>query len=130
MPIKLVYVAGSYRSATRAEIDTNISKARELGKSVARLGAYPVIPHANTGHFEGCEPEGMGEGFWLRATLELCRRCDAIVSMRGWRKSSGTLIEIDTMRKLGKPIFFATSDDHVPSWSAGTLPELAAWIKK
>lgn len=105
--IPLIYIARPYTAATTSEIDTNIMRAREVGKVVAGLGAYPIIPHANTAHFDGAAPDS----FWIPATLEACRRCDAMVVLPGWEKSVGTLGEIEAMRGLEKPIFFAITVD-------------------
>lgn len=106
--IPLIYVAGPYTAPTSAEVDTNIMRAREAGKVVCGLGAYPIIPHANTSHFEGAAPDS----FWLPATLEACRRCDAILILRGWQSSKGTLGELELMRDLHRPIFFEVD----PTW--------------
>lgn len=116
MSIPLVYVAGPYRAGTVAEVDTNIHRAREIGKMVAKFGAYPIIPHANTAHFDGCAPNA----FWLPATLEACRRCDAIVMLPAWTKSEGSRGEHELMRQLGRPVFYTVE----PTWQA----DLRAWV--
>jgi len=121
MSIKLVYVAGPYRAKTTAEVDSNIMRAREVGKIVASAGAYPIIPHANTAHFDGCAPNE----FWLPATLEACRRCDAIVMCDGWNLSEGSVGERNLMRELGKRVFHHGGQDQmlfeaVRAWVVGT----------
>ena len=112
--MKLIYVAGPYRAKTRAQVDTNICHARELGKVVCGLGAYPIIPHSNTSHFEGSAPDD----FWLPATLEACRRCDAILMVEGWEESEGSRKELAEMERLGKPVFFESPDmvDYIAAW--------------
>jgi len=121
--IKLVYVGGPYRADTEAQVDTNIAKAREMGKRVARMGAYPVTPHSNTAHFDGTAPDA----FWLPATLELARRCDAMVVCDGWETSKGTRGEIDLMHKLARPVFFETQSDPV-RLIGGDMHDLENWI--
>ena len=112
--MKLIYVAGPYRAETQAQVDTNIAHAREVGKAICRLGAYPVIPHSNTSHFEGAAPDD----FWLPATLEFCRRCDAILLLEGWEESKGSIGELEEMERLGKQVFFESPDmdDYISSW--------------
>ncbi len=116
----LIYVAGPYRAATRDAIAQNIDAARQVGTSAAALGWYPVIPHANTAHMELSLPH-LGDEFWLRGTLELMERCDALVLCPGWERSEGTLGEIARADTLRLPIF--RSLDLLPSAS-----DFIAWL--
>ena len=104
MTMKLIYVAGPYRGRTREEVDLNIASARQVGKLCVDKGWYPCIPHTNTGNFEHLAPE-MNEEFWLEGTLEMMRRCDAVVLCPGWEHSSGTLGEIAEANRLGIPVY-------------------------
>lgn len=100
--IKLVYIAGPYRAATAWQVEQNIRAAESVARDVARLGAYPVCPHSNTrGYFES---EGPAE-LWLGGTLELMRRCDAVVMAHGWERSSGSRAEKAEAERLGIPVF-------------------------
>lgn len=99
--MKLVYVAGPYRGSTGWGIDCNIQAARRIGAEVARVGGMPVVPHANTAHYDGIQDDA----FWLAGTLEILRRCDAVVLCDGWRRSSGTRGEFDEAKRLGMPIY-------------------------
>jgi len=98
--MRLVYCAGPYRAKTGWEIDQNISRARQWGALVAAAGAYPVIPHSNTAHFDGIAEDK----FWLDSTLELMRRCDAVLMMDGWTESSGSRAEKALAEKLKMPV--------------------------
>ena len=124
--MKLVYVAGAYRAKSTWDRDRNIQAAREVGAAVARLGAYPVIPHSNTGHMDGlCEDQ-----FWIDGTLELMCRCDAMILVPGWEKSSGTLGEIAKAKVLATPTFTSlmglrhwlrtvvAQGEELPKWTA------------
>ena len=114
----LIYVAGPYRAATRDDIARNIDAARVIGISAAALGWFPVIPHANTAHMELDLPE-LGDDFWLRGTMEMMERCDAVVLVPGWQNSAGTLGEIARAYELRIPVF-RTLD---------TLPTACAFIE-
>jgi hypothetical protein len=100
--MKLIYVAGPYRAATGWGIEQNIQRARALGAEVAALGAYPVIPHSNTAHMDGLATDEL----WLRGTLELMRRCDAVIFTPDWRQSSGARDERTDARRLDMPRFY------------------------
>ena len=120
--IRLIYVAGRYRAPTFEGIAQNISAAREVGVSMARLGWYPVIPHCNTAHMELNTPEH-GDEFWLAGTLELMTRCDAVVLIPGWGSSEGTKGEIAKAEALGLPVY--KSLDAVPLPNAITQAKAA-----
>jgi len=85
----LIYVAGPYRAPTVWGIDQNIHDARRFGVELAKRRAFPVIPHANTAHFDGLAPDD----FWLEGTLALMRKCDGVLLMPTWRASSGARAE-------------------------------------
>lgn len=97
----VVYVAGPFRGKTAWDVERNIREAEELGFRVAQVGAMPLIPHANTRFFNGT----LTDEFWLAGTLELLRRCDALVKTHRWEVSSGARAEVKEARALGIPVF-------------------------
>ena len=103
--MKVVYIAGPFRGRTAWDIEQNIRRAEDLGYLVAQVGASPLIPHANTRYFHG----SMSDAFWLDATLELLRRCDAIVLCKGYQDSIGSLAEIAEATRLIIPVFAGPS---------------------
>lgn len=104
-PTFLVYVAGPFSAPDRAGVEANIQRASEAGVAVAKLGFCPVIPHANTAHpdFEHVQPYD----FWIDATAEMLRRCDAILLIEGWEKSSGARMEKKVAESRGIPVFMS-----------------------
>jgi hypothetical protein len=87
--MKVIYIAGPYRAPTAWGIAENVRAAERVGLEVARAGAMPLIPHANTAHFHGeCTDE-----LWIEGTLELLRRCDAAVFLPNWHHSTGSRCE-------------------------------------
>lgn len=111
---RLVYVAGPYRGATIEAVELNIATARRVGLQLARAGAMPVIPHANTAGFELYAPD-LHDEFWLDGTLELMRRCDAVVLCPAWSTSKGTLQEIAEAARLGIPVFKSV-EEYIDGW--------------
>lgn len=98
--MKVAYIAGPYRAETPWKIARNIRAASEVALKYSKLGYAVICPHANTAHMDGELPDS----FWLEATLELMRRCDVVVMMAGWRKSSGARAEYVEANRLGKSI--------------------------
>ncbi|HVZ89589.1 MAG TPA: DUF1937 family protein [Polyangia bacterium] len=99
--MRVVYVAGRYRAENAWLVAENIRAAERVGYEVASLGLMPLIPHANTAHFDGT----MSPEFWLEGTMELLRRCDAIVMVPGWEQSQGAVAERAEAFRLGKQVF-------------------------
>lgn len=101
----LVYVAGPFSAPTREGVDVNILRAVDLGVEVAKLGAFPVIPHANTSdpRFEHVQPYE----FWIRSTLALLSGCRALITVPGWENSTGTRGEVSWMLRRGRRVFHA-----------------------
>jgi hypothetical protein len=102
--VKLIYVAGPFSAPTRQGVEDNIARAVAVGIEVARAGGFPVVPHANTSHpdYECVQPYK----FWIAGTLELLRRCDALITVDGWRNSSGATKEHDHMVGSSRPVFY------------------------
>src|SRR5258708_35264365 len=76
------------------------------------LGGMPVVPHANTSHYDGIGDDQ----FWLDGTMQLLRRCDAMVCLENWKASSGARAEHEEAVRRGMPIFY-------------DLAQLDAWLK-
>ncbi len=130
LPKKLVYIAGPLMGAHAWGIHENIYRAAQIGFEVAKLGAYPVIPHTNTGSvFMGT----MDAEFWYAGTLELMRRCDALVMVPGWEKSTGAAAEAKEASERGMPIFEFSNRSVAPEIYTvldGMRTSLADWIRK
>ena len=99
--MKVVYIAGPFRAATSWGIEQNVRAAEAVALEVAKLGAMPMCPHKNTQHFHGL----LTAQFWIDGTLELMRRCDAVMLVGDWRSSSGTMGEMDEAARIKIPIF-------------------------
>ena len=121
--MKIIYVAGPFRGPTSWDIAENIRSAERIGLLVARAGAMPLIPHANTAHFHGqCD-----DTFWLDGTMELLRRCDAAVFLPGWRGSSGSVAEYREAGLLGIPRLALDGVDQ--SLLASEIDDFVHWAR-
>lgn len=90
-------------------------RAEQAGLLVAMLGAMPVIPHANTRFFNGVE--GISDEFWLLGYHELLRRCDVMLLLPSWQRSSGALGEVELAKSFSLPVF-------------ENLTDLRVWLRK
>lgn len=111
--IRLVYIAGPFRGSHAWEIECNIRRAETLALGVARMpGLFPVCPHTMGRYYSGAAPDEV----WLEGDLELLRRCDAVLLVPGWERSSGTRAEVAEAHRLSIPVFEAimASEDIYP----------------
>lgn len=120
-PLPLIYIAGPFRGATPYEVRKNVEAARDIGLTVARLGGYPVIPHTMTADFD----KQLTDQFWLDGTMEMLRRCDAILLGHRWSSSSGARAEREEAELRGIPVFYSNNlewerqlGDWVLAWQA------------
>lgn len=103
--MKVIYVAGRFRGETAWDVAQNIRTAEVRGFEVAKLGAMPLIPHANTAQFD----RTLTAEFWLDGTLELLRRCDAVLTVDNWQRSAGAVNEVKEAEARGMPVFHEIS---------------------
>ena len=87
--MKLVYVAGPYRSSTEEGLYQNIQTAREYAKKLWQAGYAVICPHSNTAFMGGVMPDEV----FLDGTLEMLKRCDHIFMLPRWNESSGARAE-------------------------------------
>jgi nucleoside 2-deoxyribosyltransferase len=111
--MKQIYVAGPYTANDSWSLEKNIRSAEEISFQVFSLRAVAVCSHTISRYFFGT----LNEEFWLEATMNMLSRCDAMVVVEGWKKSSGTLGEIKYAAENDIPIFYS-------------VEELAEWLKE
>jgi len=100
--MKVVYIAGPYRGGTPWDVECNIRRAEELSLRVALMGAMPLCPHTMFRYFD----KQSTDVFWLKGTLELLRRCDAVVFTPNWKDSEGARHEYEEAQERNIPRFF------------------------
>ena len=113
MTVPLIYIAGPFRGPTPLAVRRNVEAARDLGLRVAEAGGYPIIPHTMTSEFDKL----LTDQFWLDGTMELMRRCDAIVLSHRWMPSTGAKAEYVEACRLGIPSMYEDQGfDIVRDW--------------
>ena len=126
--MKVVYIAGKYRGKTPWEVEQNIRAAEDVGAKVIAAGHMPLIPHANTRHMEGLADDA----FFLAGTMELLRRCDAVLCVSNWRDSVGALAEVKEARRLGLLVFgagYSLAGEEVPYSMDAAIVDLCEWAE-
>ncbi len=135
--MKVIYIAGKYRGSTPWEVEQNIRAAEEVAARVWAMGMVALCPHANSRHMEGVATDEV----FLAGTLELMRRCDAVLLVPNWRDSVGARAEVAEAERLGLPVF---GKQYEPTRSSSiydiagdrlvtvdlTVDDLAAWAKE
>lgn len=117
--LPLIYIAGPFRGPTPLDVRRNVERARDAGLLVAQLGAYPIIPHTMTAEFD----KQLDDQFWLDGTMEMLRRCDALLLIPYWDQSTGARAEAQYARMVTLPIF----DVYHGNWQAQVKTFVAEW---
>lgn len=100
--MKIAYIAGPFRATNAWEIEQNIRRAEALSLEVWNVpGWCAICPHANTRFFQGAAPDKV----WLDGDIEILRRCDAMILVPGWEKSSGTRAEVEVAIAFDIPVY-------------------------
>ena len=80
----------------------NIRRAEKVAIKYWKKGYAVICPHSNTALFDGSSPDEV----WLNGDLELIKRSDTVVMIKGWEKSIGASNEYSYAKKLKKKIIF------------------------
>jgi hypothetical protein len=102
MSLPLVYIAGKYRGANAWAIEQNIRAAENMALAVYRVGGVPVCPHTMNRFFQGAIPDTLA----LAGTMEILRRCDAVLMLDGWERSEGATAEREHAVDRGMPVLY------------------------
>ncbi|MGB1373651.1 MAG: DUF4406 domain-containing protein [Aequoribacter sp.] len=109
---KLIYIAGPFRADTHWWVEQNCRIVEHYARLVFLAGGFPVAPHLIGRHLDG----EVADDAALGGSIELMRRCDAILLAPGWENSKGSLAEKAEAERLGIRIFIA------PPVHTGGLP--------
>lgn len=121
---RVVYVAGPFRASRAWLIEQNVRRAESQVRRLLELGFAPVCMHT-TGRFLFGE---VSETKMLDASLELVRRCDAVLLLEGYEQSAGAVSELNAAIDADVPTFHTLAElrewDERTEWS-----ELERWEK-
>ena len=100
--MRVAYIAGPYRSDTPSGIYKNIQNARAIALYYWGLGYAVICPHMNTALFDGAQDDSV----WMNGYIEIVKRCDVIVMTGDWRKSDGSIKELNTAEAAGLEVIY------------------------
>ena len=118
--MRLVYIAGAYDAPTPWGVRCNVRAAEDLAAKVNEADMAAVCPHS-WGAGGNVTHEHM-----LAATMEVMRRCDAVILVSNWRTSSGALAEVAEATRLGIPVFGRAQTERN---DGGALDGLIRWSR-
>lgn len=107
--IRLVFISGKMSCDTAAEEAECVALARGVGELVRSIGLVPLIPHIAVLRPTCAEREAV----WRQAmtdSLEMMRRCDAVLLLANWRASRGARVERWLARRRGMPVYESVMD--------------------
>ena len=133
--MKVIYIAGKYRGPNAWAVEQNIRADEDVAARVWAMGVGVRAQGDEARHMDGVA----SDEHFLAGTLELMRRCDAVVLVPNWRDSEGARAEVAEAERLGLPMFgkHCDGDDEddrrylqfvamhrLSAWSRGeTLPD-------
>ena len=105
--MKVIYVAGAYRSNSWNGVWENINHARTVARRLWLEEWAVICPHANTIFMDGEDTDGV----FLKGDLEILRRCDAIYMLNNWKGSEGARGELELATVLDLEVYFEETDN-------------------
>lgn len=108
--IKRVYIAGALtpkgQNNHATEYLANVRRFIRIAIDLIMLGYVPFCPGADFIYFLCLFPgECITEKMIKEMSLEWLEVSDAVLLLKGWENSEGTLAEIEFARKCGIPVF-------------------------
>lgn len=109
--MRLIYIAGPFRAKDGWLVNANIHTAETAAALIVEDGrAFPVVPHSLGAHFDRTGTKT----YWLDGTLEIMKRCDAVLTLPLWTDSQGARREVAQAMKMSMPVFH--SHDELFRW--------------
>ena len=106
-----VYVAGPYSAGDTITCLNNMRIGMKASTKVLLAGHQPFCPWIDF-HFQLMleEHESLTVEDYYRYSISWLEVADVMVVLDGWKKSSGTIAEVDRAKEIGIPIFFGVEE--------------------
>jgi len=100
--MEVIYIAGPYRSDTKAGQAHNIKHSREAAIRLWQEGYAVICPHMNSAWFDGVVEDKQ----FLLGDIEILSRCNIIYMLKGWESSAGARNEYTVANFMGLKILY------------------------
>lgn len=101
----VLYISGPYFSADHIHgTEGNILNASKIALEAWRKGWAVICPHKNTAGFHHATE--IPHQVWLDGDLAILLRCDAILMIPGYNRSTGARMELDVAETTGIPVYY------------------------
>ena len=100
--MKVIYIAGPYRSDCDNGVFENIIHARGAAQRLWHEGWAVVCPAMNSAFMS----EGNDDSIFLQGDLEILARCDAVYLLSGWAESRGAQAELELAQSLDLEVIY------------------------
>ena len=108
--MKRIYIAGAYSADNVISVLDNMREGMRLATKVLLLGYSPFVPWFDF-HFQlmlrGDEKLTIKD--YYRYSIDWLEVSDAILIIPNWKRSKGTIAEIEKAKELKIPIFYDIS---------------------
>ena len=101
--MEVAFISGPYRAKTIRGIRRNIAAAESVALEYWGKGYAVICPHTNCALMDGEAPDKV----FLDGDMELLKRSDLCVMMRGWEKSEGAKAEHRFAKMNGIKVVYA-----------------------
>ena len=101
--MKVIYISGAYRADSENGVFENIIHARREAVKLWQQNWAVICPHTNS-IFMGSRLGG--DEKFIDGDLEILRRCDAIYMLRGFRQSTGAMLEYRLAQELKLEVYY------------------------
>jgi hypothetical protein len=102
--MKLVYVAGKYSDKTLHDTFDNVRTAEKVARDLWKEKIPCICPHKNAEMFDDIASWKT----FMDGSIEILKRCDALLAVSNWKNSKGAKLEIKYAQKNNIPVFFKT----------------------
>lgn len=101
--MRLIYIAGPFNTRKGVPTEWNVRLMEDLARQLVETypEVHPVVPHSLGRVLFGYQSEAAA----YAGTMELMRRCDAVVMQEAWEESRGATAEREEAQRRGLPVF-------------------------
>lgn len=104
MEREVTYISGKISAATAEGVQENLDAFLPIGARLLQEGHPVILPGENLGRV-GIEA-GLSWKDFMRADIEIMRRCDTLHMMENWKESRGARLENRIAKFWNMPITY------------------------